>query len=290
LDELFNELKVEEGVLAGGQKLGVGAETVKALRESAVSYGDPRSELIQLTPETLEELDVELGPIEMKQMAVQYDFYHLALSVSLYPKQGNIFKRIENRLDFRGKEDSFVIVQSLFPEPRYRKVLEWGGRLNLGLNGKLSWDIGVDAERLPELQKIGIPTAELKTNDEIGSSIVVPDFSFNMGRAEIAAAGAGNDHCLWRIETPELKESQTVRFVIIFKVPKGTERIELEGRFICEPDMELLTTNVEHVFGELKDKFKAIFRKLDKDREGPERLPIGAHELWAPLLLPRRED
>jgi hypothetical protein len=286
LEDLFEELKKEESVLAGGQVLGIGAQMVQALRQSAVSFGSPYDKLIQLTPALLRKLDLKLDPIQATQMENQYDFYHMTLTNSLYPKRGHIFKRIECRLDFRNPGSARVIVQSLFPEPRYREVLEWGGSLNLALTGNLDWDIGVDASAVEELKKLGASAAKLKTNNEIGSRIVVPDFTFNMGRAEIAATGKGNDHCMWRMEQPELKESQTVQYIVIFKVSKGSKTIELEGQFICEPDMEVLTTSVDNVFSELSEKFKSLFRKSDRDRNGVERLPIGSHELWVPFELP----
>lgn len=285
LGELFEELKTEEGVLADGQVLGVGAKTVDALKKSSVSFGSPYDRLIQLTPTLLEQLSIQLDPIQMEQMENQFDFYHMTLTTSLYPKRGHIFKRLETLLEFRNRGGGKVIVQELFPQPRYRQVLQWGGSMNLALNGNLDWDIGVDASAIEELTALGVPSAKLKTNNEISSRIVVPNFAYGMGRAEITATGKGNDHCLWRLEQPELKESQTIQFVVIFKVPKGTKVIDLEGQFICEPDMEVLTANVESVMGELSDKFKSLFRKRDEDRHGAERLPIGAHELWSPFEL-----
>jgi len=286
VDELIAEVAVEEAALAGGTELGIGSNTVMALRESHVSYGYPWDRLFRLTPDLLEEMALELDPVQKRQLETTYDFYHMTLNVSLFPRRGMVFKRLEHRLDFRSLDGGHVIVQRMFPAARYRNVLSWGGKLSLGLTGTLDWRVGVEEAALADLEELRAGRADFVNQNELGAAVVVPEFSFNMGRFEINATGEGTGTCLWRLEQPELKESQTIPFVVIFKVLKGTRAIELEGVFICEPDMEYLTANLSHVLSELSEKFKALFRKRDSERSAEERMPLGAHELWSPIELP----
>ncbi len=277
-DELLADVKVEEGLHSGTTRLGPASQLIEDLKLSKVSFGNPKDLLIQLTPSLLEQLNITLDPIQQYQLQNQYDFYHMSLTVSLFPRRSNLFRLIECRLMLRCQDGNAPIVQSIFPQPRWRTVLEWGGGLNLALNGQLDWDVGVPPEQIETVRKLaGAPAASLKTNNEIKSRILVPDYAFRMGRAEIVATGMGSDECNWRLVQPELQETQTARFIIIFKVPKGTKAVELEGIVVAEPDMQLLVAEVQDIFSELKDKFKKLFRKSDKDRMGDERMPIGDH-------------
>ena len=285
--ELAQEINDERGVLAGGSTQDLSTGILADLNQSSITFGFPQDRLIQLTPDLLTSLGIQLDPIQTIQINTQFDFYYMSLAVSLFPKRSNLFKIVECRLDFRGIDGKAPIVQSIFPQSRWKTVLEWGGNLSLGLNGNLDWDIGVDGDKLTEVTSLaGVPTANLTTKNELGSRILVPEYSFNVGRAEITATGKGNDHCQWRLRQPELKQSQTVDFIVIFKAPKGTQAIELEGKVIGEPDMDMLVAEVDDVFGELGDKFKNMFRKSDDERQGAEKLPIGSHEVWSPLNLP----
>lgn len=287
LKKMVQEVNDERSVLAGGATQSISNNILTDLSQSNITFGFPQDRLIQLTPDLLNSLGIQLDPIQTIQMNTQFDFYYMSLAVSLFPKRSNLFKIVECRLDFRGIDGKAPIVQSIFPQSRWKSVLEWGGNLSLGLNGKLDWDIGVENDKLSEVASLaGVPTGNLTTKNALGSRILVPDYTFHVGRAEITATGNGNDHCQWRLRQPELKQSQTVDFIVIFKAPKGTQAIELEGKVIGEPDMDVLAAEVDDVAGELSDKFKNLFRKSNDERQGAEKLPIGSHEIWSPLALP----
>ena len=79
---------------------------------------------------------------------------------------------------------------------------------------------------------------------------------------------------------------QTVKFGVVFKVPKEVEAIKMVGTVLAEPDMAWLTANVRDVYEALGEKFQGLLRKRDEERSGAERLPIGDHERWV-LTLPQ---
>jgi hypothetical protein len=289
LDELFGEVATEETKQIGGKKLGRGGLAIQSLRETEVTFGHPYDNLIQLTPELFEEIGVELGPIQRRQIDNDFDFYYMTLAVSMHPKRGAVFQLVECRLEFGPEGMRMPIVQTIFPQAQWRTVLEWGGSMNLGLNGNLDWEVGVDGDKIQEITKLGhIPSAKLKTNNELKAFIVLPDYKFGLGRSEISATGEGNARCTWRLQNPELQETQTVRFVVIFKVPKGMEMVELTGTVIAEPNMSWLAAQLDDVFSELGERFKALFSGKQEERSRKERLAISAREKWT-LVLPRQQ-
>jgi len=158
--------------------------------------------------------------------------------------------------------------------------LAWGGGMNLALNGRLDWEIGLpDNEALQEVTKLaGAPVANIKTNNEMKAHILVPDYSFEMGRVETSATGVGNNYCRWRIEDPQLERTEAANFIIVFKVPKGTKTVELTGIVTADTKMSWLTAKLNNVFGDLADRFKALWQPN-------ARLPIGVKEKWT-LPLP----
>ena len=286
LDELLQEVNEEEGTLAGGeiQDLGPGGAAVLALRQSSLRFGHPDDRLVQLTPQLFAELGVTLDPIQRRQMDGQFDFYHMTLTVSPYPKRGAQFQLLECRLEFPEEK---AIIQTIFPEPRWRGVLQWGGAMKLALNGSLQWEAGIPADQFEQLAKMkGVPRANIKNENELNSFIAVPDYRFELGRSEITAVGVGDTQASWRLQNPELQEGRELKFVLVFKVPAGTEQVQMVGKVLAEPKIAWLTEQLGNVFGELGERFRALFSKRDDERTGAERLPIGRHEKWD-LVLPR---
>lgn len=286
LTDLFTEVSAEEGVLSGGIKLGAGGNALQALRETKVTFGNPSNNLIRLTKKLFDEVKVELTEIRQRQMRDQFDFYYLTLTVSLQPKRGARFTRVECGLQFGPKGAGEPIVQAIFPKSEWKKALSWGAGLNLAINGDLEW--GVEAS-LPDSVKIeNLPDhvkANIANKGGLSAFIAAPDFKYELGRDEIVATGEGNSECFWRIEKPDLQKAQTAQFGIVFKVPKGTKSIELTGLVAAEPNMNWLVANLRDVFEDLSDKLQGLLRREDEERRGHERLPVGDHEKWE-IALP----
>jgi hypothetical protein len=289
LDQLFKEVKEQEGTLAGGQKLGLGGRALKGLLETKVSFGHPAASLVQLTAKLFDDIKVELNPIRRDLLENQFDFYYMILPVSLFPDRGAQFQLVECLLNFGPEGKSQPIVHKVFPQSQWRSLLEWGGRLDLALNGDLDWEAAIAAGKIAEVAGIkGVPRGKITAKNRFKGHVLVPDFTFKLSKAEIIATGEGDTWCKWRLQNPELREQATVPFVVIFQVPQGTKAIELTGKFIAEPRMRWLAAQLDPVFSELSKLFKKLFKKGDDDRRGKERLPIGDHEKWT-LTLPRRK-
>lgn len=283
LSELFEDVRKWEGTLAGGKKLSAGAAAIDSLMKSKISFGNPRRNLVALTPETFAKAGLELNWIHEQHLPDQYDFYYLTLMVNMQPKPGAQYRTLTCRLDFGPKGSDEPIIESIFPTNKWRPVLNWGGGMSLGLNSKLEWAAGLDTA-----DKIDIPNlpVELEANVEnknsLKSFITIPDYKYDVGRFDIAAMGEGGSDCYWRIEESNLQEMTQVQFAVVFKVPKGTKSITLHGIALAEPDINWLVANIRNVFRDLGEKLQNLFRQKDT---AAGKLAQGVAEVWT-LPLP----
>jgi hypothetical protein len=284
LAELFAEVSRFEGTLAGGVQLDKGALAVQNLRETRVSFGNPRDRLIPLTADRFAQLGIELDPIYQDQMANSFDFYYLTLTLDLRPRPGALFKRLSCELDFDPEDTTGTIIQTIFPKSEWRSVLNWGGSMNLGLNGNLEWEMGVDANQIAEAANLpaGLQ-AQVSNKNNMSSFITMPDYAFEVGRFDILAQGEGNKLCYWHIEEPDLQKMPTVQFGVVFKVPLGTEEVTLRGIAQADPDMNWLVANVRNVFENLSSGLQALLRRR---QEAASQLARIAAEQWQ-LGLPK---
>lgn len=281
LSSLFTEVSSEESALSSTTNLGVGSRILQSLRETKATFGNPANDLIRLTRRLFENLGIELTEIRKHQMYEQFDFYYMTLTVSMQPGRGVLFRRLECALDFGPKGTYEPIIQDIFPKSEWREVLNWGGGMDLMLNGNLDWGVEVSMPEIPgNIILPGPVKANIANKGGLRAFVAIPDYSFKLGRAEIASTGEGSSECFWRIEHPDLQEVQTMKFGVIFKVPKATRMIELEGIVAVEPSISWLVANIRDVFEGLNENLKNLLRLKEKERNGKERLPIGDFRTW----------
>ena len=282
LNELFEVVSSEESLLSGGDKhtkLGKGSEALQGLRETKVTFGNPKDKLIPLTENLFNDIGVELTEIHKRQMRNQFNYYYMTLTVSMRPERGAQFTRVECELDFGPKGKSEPIVETIFPKSEWREILRLGRSMTLAINGKLEWGMGIDAQSTEVFSNLpGHLRAKVSNNDELKGVIAIPDYTYSLGHSDIAATGEGNSECFWRIENSDLQKAQTVKFGIVFKVPQNITSIRISGVAGVEPDMKWLRANIRDVFGALQNRLQRIFQK--------KQLLIGVSEKWE-IELPK---
>lgn len=270
---------------SGGTKQPLGSEAVKSLQQSRVQFGNPTDRLIYLTEETFKDSGTELNNIYRQQMQGQFDFYYMTLATSLLPERAARFWRLTCELDFEPKGMEEPIIQTLFPSQQWRSVMSFGVGMDVGLNGNLDWNVGVDSEKLGPLSETlpGDLKAKVNSTDSFSGFITLPSYKYELGHPEVLATGEGNSICSWRIQDENLQKIGTLRLGIVFKVPKGLETITLKGKVWAEPNMNWLASDVGDIFYALGQKFKNLLNQGD---EAANQFARGMAEEWV-LSLPK---
>lgn len=291
LNDLFEEVKSKENKLAGGetQELRRGTSAVQRLKETTVTFGNPLSKLIRLTVEGFQSKGIELN-YEIKQLMNQYDFYSMVVSV--YPKwqPSVLISKLECQLDFGAKGNQQPIVHRIIPDSKWQTLLNAGVSLNMGLDANL--DVGVEIDASELIKIANLPDydqlkASLGTRDEFQAFLVLDVLNYQCGQFNIFAQGEDNSQCYWRIEKPEIKDKSTVKFDIIFKVPKGWESIDLIGKVWIEPNIDWLNGELSDVIQALPPYLRDLFGNKDRAAKS---FAVGIKEEWIndkKIILPK---
>ena len=280
-EDLLATVRAKEGHLS--TRSVSGGRATKALEElgrTQIKFGHPRDTLIRLTPKLFKSTGFELDALQKKKMQSE-NFYYLTMVISMVPGDAVKFDQIKCELEFKKSGPDAAIIHSMFPAPEWKEILKWGGRLDLGLDANMSWNMAAGLDTPEQLKKFAQLPAELKakvTNkNKYKGFIVIPAFSYSLGRADIAATGLGNTFGYWDIQKPELKQTQTAKFGLIFKVPKTIRTVTLVGKAVAHTSSNWLFANLKTLINSLSP---------NQQEHVAHGWPLGDFQPWK-LTLPK---
>lgn len=286
LKKLFEEVKSKESELAGGdiQELQKGATAIQRLQNTTVTFGDPRSKLIPLTVEGFKAKGMELN-YETEQLMKQFDFYSMVISIDPKPQSNVLISKLECQLDFSSKDNQNPIIHQIIPNSKYQSLIKAGVNLSIGLNADLDIGVGVDASELTKIANLPDYDqfkANVGTKNTFKAWWILDNLNYNLGKFERFAQGEDNSQCYWRIEKPEIQDKSTVKFSIIFKVPKGLKSIDLIGKVWIEPNIDWLNSELKQIKNDLSSYLQNIFGSKKKASES---FAVGMKETWHNIQL-----
>ncbi|MCB8924023.1 MAG: hypothetical protein H6652_00185 [Ardenticatenaceae bacterium] len=282
---LLQEVDSWTGDLAGGKTVPVGVADIQKYLSAKIQFSNPTSNLTRLTPDMFEQVNVQLSPQHVQQMTHAFDFYFMTLSVQMRPEPGTYFRALGCILNFGPDDDTEPIVVSIFPDEQWKEVFNFGGSLELNLDGNFEFQVGIEEKYLDFVPLLpAAKQARVFNQSSMQSSIKIPAFSYSRGRFNIAAYGPDGPECYWYLDNDEISQTLTAQFIIVFKVPQGVRAISLQGVAWAEPDMDKLTANFRHVIRRFKDSLRNLFKGKNK---GSRAFAITVKEVWDNLPLPQ---
>jgi hypothetical protein len=269
-----------ETPLGKGRK-GKAERAFEALDKGRLELGHPQAKTQRLRPRDFEERGLALSPEVKKSMRGQeaYAFYVVPVPVLLFPGRGAQYRLLESQFTFRARRgERQPAIHSIFPEPLWKPVLNWGGRLDLALDGNLKW--GAEVEQTEA--RIGKLSSQLagrvgNLNQLTGFIKIVP-FEHSLGRMEIEAQHSDRT-AMWRLDSQRaIRGQKQTRLVVLLQAPKKASQVRLEAAAQAEVAFDWLTAQVSHVFDRLPEAIQHIIKR-------EKGLPLQDFQTWT-LDLP----
>lgn len=231
--DLLDTVKIKESHMGVATSPGVGQRALENMGKTQLTIGHPRDNLVRLTPKLFKAVGVNLDLIQKTKLKSE-NFYYMTIAISMVPGDAVVYDQLKCTFALGLKGNNTPIIHSIFPNSEWKEIMKWGGKLNLDLKADLSWGLGLDLSNTNQLQIYDQLPQDIKVKvnnkNQYKGFIVIPAFSYEMGRADIVAVGPGSDTAIWDIQKPEIKQTQWIKFGIIFKVPKTTKKITINGR------------------------------------------------------------
>ena len=280
LSAAIAEARKWETPLGKGRK-GKAERAFEALSKGRLELGHPQAKTQRLRPKDFQERGLTLSPEVKKSMWGKdgYAFFVLPVPVLLFPGRGAQYRLLESQFAFDVKgEKRQPAVHSIFPEPLWTPVLNWGGGLNLALDGNLQWGAEVEQTEARIGRLSGGLAGRVGNLNQLTSFIKIVPFEHSLGRMEIEAEHSDTT-AMWRLEGKRVfRGKKQTRLVVLLQAPKEARQVRVEAAAQAEVAFDWLTAQVSHVFERLPEAIQGIVKR----QKG---LPLQDFQTWT-LDLP----
>lgn len=191
--------------------------------------------------------------------------YEIQVPVTLFPRSGWAFSRLECWLEFAPGEDAALrpTVHDLFPEDKWQVQLKASAAVSIGIDEEARFGASVNAS-----------AGRAAVNAQVGGNavFVIGPIERTLRRSTIRARGRGNVECFWRLDGTDCVDGEDIQLGVILAVPIArTGPVPVRGELKAYHDFNVLTADIftdwVHDFSDaLKSLAGAGFVVTDRQR------------------------
>jgi len=226
---------------------------LQALKAEKAAFG-PRPEVLPLDSDALRAKGVDLGS-RVKALLERFDFYDVTFPVTLFPKRGWAFDRLECQVEFNPGEspDRRPLAHDIFPGSDWETLAKATMHLEIGITEALEFRAKAT---VPSVTSAG---AEGKF--AAGASFLFPPRDYHVKRARLVSSGKNASEVLWRLDDESFFEEDEPRLGVILKVPKGVTPIKATGVLAAYRSFNKLGADLGDLVDYLSERVRSFFRK-----------------------------
>jgi hypothetical protein len=261
IDEAVEAVQVaasQEDLWRTARKRGASPEAdvlgvLQALKAEKAAFG-PRPEVLPLDSKALKARDIALDS-RVKALLEQFDFYDVTFPVTLFPKRGWAFDRLECQVEFNPGEspERRPLAHDIFPGSDWEMLAKATMHLEVGVT-----------EALEFRAKAAVPLVASAGADgklDAGAGFIFPPRDYQVKRARLLSRGKDGSEVFWRLDDESFFEEDEPRLGVILKVPKGVTPVKAIGVLAAYRSFRTLSADLRDVVDYLGDRVKNFFRK-----------------------------
>lgn len=238
------------------QRVGSTADVIAVLRDlkqEKASFG-PRPEVLPLGLDTLEAQGI-VPDHRVRALLERFDFYSVTFPITLFPKRGWAFDRLECQVEFNPGESAErrPLAHDIFPSSSWQTLARAQLKLEVGITEGLEF-------RTPKLDAV-VASAVAAGKLAAGARFVFPPRDYHVKRARILSRGKDDCEVLWRLDDAEFFEEDEPRLGVVLKVPRGVHPVRASGVLAAYRSFRLLSSSLGDLVKHLSERVRHFFQK-----------------------------
>ena len=221
-------------------------DILKKLQQETAKFS-PKLDLRLITIKDFKERNIEPNH-ELKLKMKDNNFYEIKIPITLFPKSGWAFTRLECWLEFCPDEKNIhqrPIIYEIFPEDIWTEILRFQDNLSLGLNENLAFRTEIEKIEGQWEKLSSQAQGKVFVKAENKAHLVIGPFSYHLRRAEVMSRGRLDVECFWRLDGDKYVAQEDVLLRLVLKVPKNREKpINAKGVLKAYHDFQIWTSDI----------------------------------------------
>ncbi len=251
------DLPLDSGTLGNRpeQRVRSTADVVAVLRDlkqEKASFG-PRPEVLPLGLATLEAQGI-VPDHRVRTLLERFDFYSVTFPITLFPKRGWAFDRLECQVEFNPGESPKrrPLAHDVFPSSSWETLAHAQLKLEVGVTEGLEF-------RTPKLDAV-VASAEAAGKLAAGARFVFPPRDYHVKRARILSRGRDDCEVLWRLDDAEFFEEDEPRLGVVLKVPRGVHPVRARGLLAAYRSFRMLSSSLGELVEYMSERARKFFQ------------------------------
>lgn len=221
-------------------------DILEKLQKEQVKFS-PKLDIYPITEESFKQRNVQPSN-DLKAKMKNHNFYQVRIPITLFPKSGWAFTRLECWLEFCPEEENISerpVIHEIFPEDIWTEILRFQDNINLGLNENLVFKTEIDKIE-GNWQKISNKAlAKVAVKTENQANLVIGPFSYSLRRSEVMARGRFDVECFWRLDGSKYVAEEDVLLGLVLAVPKKRKKpVTAKGLLKTSHDFQIFTADI----------------------------------------------
>lgn len=217
-------------------------------------------------------------PAHLKELGKHYRLYWVRFPLVLHALANIPFTKLECVVEFNPQEsdeEARPLALQIFPNRKFKRLLEFRDSLSVGITENL--DFAIDVGTINS----AIGDAGVKEGAKIDGAwdgrmhLLVGPFTYELKKAQIEHSSVGSEKVFWRISGTEFFQEEDVPLIVILKIPKQIEHVEIGAALQAYHAPNFGAMEPEQVMGYFVDHVAAFLRG-----GAPIRNPVQGTKTW----------